>query len=302
MARARELALPRRVRLCARSGHPGGGSLKNARMLHGNMLKDKNVHTRPLCFAASASWAIRVGGICSARARTPRAYRGESNATRFRHAQAAHWESARQSLTIGDGLPGVVYAPQTKRRRAGVAMPLDQHRRMIGVEAACIADDRNLSFLVAIGSDDAGCEFRCQPGLVVDSIRQAGREKVGNRPSACPQPPPPPPASVRARCFHRQIRTATPGGSAKSRLGESPPRPPTRRKRLAQESEVGRCVDHEHHAVERHHIEQLVDLEHAALVVRQEAAQIHQHRIAVARRRFNTICQVSSWQKKSSTR
>src|SRR4029079_4920428 len=28
MARARESALPRRVRLCARSGHPGGGSLE----------------------------------------------------------------------------------------------------------------------------------------------------------------------------------------------------------------------------------------------------------------------------------
>src|SRR4029079_17793425 len=65
---------------------------KDARMLHGDMLKDKNVHKRPLCFAAPASWAISLGGICLARARTPRAYRGESNATRFRHAQAAHWE------------------------------------------------------------------------------------------------------------------------------------------------------------------------------------------------------------------
>ena len=54
-------------------------------------------------------------------------------------------------------------------------------------------------------------------------------------------------------------------------------------KGLAQESEIRCLVDHEDDAVERHHVEKLVDLEHTALVLRLEAAQIHQHRIAVAR-------------------
>ena len=51
-------------------------------------------------------------------------------------------------------------------------MPLNQHGRMIGVEGACIANNRNLAFFVAVRLDDASPKLRGQPILVVDSIGQ----------------------------------------------------------------------------------------------------------------------------------
>jgi hypothetical protein len=49
-------------------------------------------------------------------------------------------------------------------------MPLDQHGRVIGVEGACIADDRDLAFFVAVWRDDAGPELWRQTVLVENPI------------------------------------------------------------------------------------------------------------------------------------
>jgi hypothetical protein len=59
-------------------------------------------------------------------------------------------------------------------------MPLDQHGRVIGIEGACIADDRDLAFFVAVWRDDASPELRRQTVLVVDSIRQSRSQEIGD--------------------------------------------------------------------------------------------------------------------------
>ena len=80
---------------------------------------------------------------------------------------------ARQPLAVAYRLPGIVHAPQAQGWRADLAMPLDQHGRVVGVEAACIADDGDLAFLVAVRRDDAGPELRRQAVLVEDPVGQA---------------------------------------------------------------------------------------------------------------------------------
>jgi len=62
-------------------------------------------------------------------------------------------------------------------------------------------------------------------------------------------------ANRRTRGCHPAVGRVRPQGS------------PALGKHLAQENVVGRPVDHEHDAIERYHVEQLVDLEEAALLL-----------------------------------